>query len=159
MRKSGLAYVSCVVKNLFGSRELENVITPPWHIQVKAVGQQFIAVSLVNRRTHQISQLNRMAPQILAGNRDVALTLCCRIVCNHQEWQFSRNMPGETNEVVPCPVFIPGRKAIQQLPVAISDSWAMHAFEKVLVESTQGSIDTFVRAASQMDWQPLGSPL
>src|SRR5262249_45594775 len=56
----------------------------------------------------------------------------------------------EGQEAIPCPVAIPGRHALQQLPTAVADCRLTQDAEQFIVELPYCLIDGFVWAAAKM---------
>jgi len=114
--------------------QLEDVIAPWWHVQIKPFTKQFITVALIDGGAHQVLQTNRPPAHLLKRDLQIAFTLISGIVRNNKKRQLSRLVPGKTDEGVPCPVSIPSRLAIEQPPLSVANCRLVNAVEQAIIK-------------------------
>src|SRR4029453_12584280 len=81
---------------------------------------------------------------------DEALALIGSVVHGHQQPLIPWTLPGIGQEAVRGPVTLPGRQALEQLPLALADDRLSQHGEQEIIEARQLRLGSLDRASNQM---------
>src|SRR5947209_2627771 len=87
--------------------QLENMVAPSRHIEIKAATGQVVAVAIVRHLTQQIAQTKSSPAQIAEGNGHIALPRCGAVIDSRQQ-ALAAVLPDEGEKVAPRRIVAPG---------------------------------------------------
>src|SRR5262245_46110425 len=85
----------------------------------------------------------------------MALALVIGEVHRHKHSLCARALPVKGEEAVPRPVAFPGRRALKQSPLAVSDNRLLEQFEQSAIKLLELFIDRFFGSSNQVRRDPL----
>ena len=128
-------------------------------VQVQAASLQIAAVPIVGDVTDHVVQPPAAVAEVCKRQPHVTLALVGCIVHRHQQPLASGAAPRKTHEAVVASVAVPGRCAVEQLPLAIAHGRLTQHGKQPFVELLQPLVDRFLRTSHQMGRDPCPAPL
>src|SRR6185436_13554907 len=104
---------------LFDGGDFEKMVTPGRQVEIETARLQLVAGTFVVRRAEQVGKPHFLARQKIELNRDMTLALRSGIVYDYQRTALCVIVPGETDEVVPGRISLPGRTRLPQMEHAV----------------------------------------